>query len=30
LKEMRIESINPANGEVKGRTYMTLDDPVKK
>ncbi len=30
LKEMRIESINPANGEVKGRTYMTLEDPVKK
>ncbi|MBN8417433.1 MAG: outer membrane lipoprotein-sorting protein [Verrucomicrobia bacterium] len=30
LKELRIESLNPLNGEVKGRTYMTLDDPVKK
>ena len=29
LKELRIESINPANGEVIGRTYMKLDDPVK-
>lgn len=30
LKELRIESLNPFNGDVKGRTYMTLDDPVKK
>lgn len=30
LKELRIESINPLNGDIKGRTYMTLDDPVKK
>ncbi len=29
LKELRIESLNPANGEVIGRTYMKLDDPVK-
>ncbi|MHB1082627.1 MAG: outer membrane lipoprotein-sorting protein [Prosthecobacter sp.] len=29
LKELRIESINPANGAVIGRTYMKLDDPVK-
>jgi len=29
LKELRIESVNPANGEVIGRTYMKLDDPVK-
>ncbi len=29
LKELRIESINPANGAVIGRTYMTLEDPVK-
>jgi len=29
LKELRIESINPFNGEVKGRTYMTMDNPVK-
>jgi hypothetical protein len=30
LKELRIETLNPFNGEVKGRTYMTLEDPVKK
>jgi hypothetical protein len=30
LKELRIESLNPATGAVKGRTYMTLEDPVKK
>jgi Outer membrane lipoprotein-sorting protein len=29
LKELRIESVNPANGDVIGRTYMTLEDPVK-
>lgn len=29
LKELRIETINPANDSVIGRTYMTLDDPVK-
>lgn len=29
LKELRIESINPFNGEVKGRTYMTMDNPEK-
>lgn len=30
LKELRIETLNPFNGDVKGRTYMTLDEPVKK
>ncbi len=30
LKELRIESLNPLSGDVKGRTYMTMDDPVKK
>jgi Outer membrane lipoprotein-sorting protein len=30
LKELRIETLNPFNGDVKGRTYMILDDPVKK
>ena len=30
LKELKIESINPFNGEVKGRTYMTMDNPEKK
>jgi hypothetical protein len=29
LKEMRIESFNPLNGDRKGRTYMTLDNPEK-
>jgi len=29
LKEMRIESFNPANGDRKGRTYMTLDNPER-
>lgn len=29
LKELRIESINPSSGDVIGRTYMTLEDPVK-
>lgn len=27
LKEMRIESFNPLNGDRKGRTYMKLDKP---
>jgi hypothetical protein len=30
LKELRIETLNPFNGDIKGRTYMILDDPVKK
>ncbi len=30
LKEMRIESFNPVNGEPKGRTYLTLDTPQKQ
>jgi len=30
LKELRIETLNPFNGDVKGRTYMILEDPVKK
>lgn len=30
LREMRIESINPLNGETKGRTYLTLDKPEKQ
>lgn len=30
LKEMRIESFNPLNGEQKGRTYLTLDKPEKQ
>lgn len=30
LKEMRIESFNPLNGEPKGRTYLTLDAPEKQ
>ncbi|MDZ4288037.1 MAG: outer membrane lipoprotein-sorting protein [Prosthecobacter sp.] len=29
LKEMRVESFNPLNGDRKGRTYMTLDNPEK-
>ncbi|MFC5456535.1 outer membrane lipoprotein-sorting protein [Prosthecobacter fluviatilis] len=29
LKELRIETINPADDSVIGRTYMTLEDPVK-
>ena len=27
LKEMRVESFNPLNGDRKGRTYMKLDKP---
>jgi hypothetical protein len=30
LKELKDETLDPANGEVKGRTYMTLDNPEKK
>jgi hypothetical protein len=30
LKELKIETVNPFNGEIKGRTYMTLDNPEKK
>jgi len=30
LKELKIETLNPFNGEIKGRTYMTLDKPEKK
>lgn len=30
LKEMKIESFNPLDNSRKGRTYMTLDNPVKK
>ncbi len=29
LKEMRVESFNPLNGERKGRTYMKLNAPEK-
>jgi hypothetical protein len=30
LKELKIETLNPFNGDVKARTYMTLDNPEKK
>lgn len=30
LKEMKIETYNPFNGERKGRTYMTMDTPQQK
>jgi hypothetical protein len=30
LKELKIETLNPFNGEIKARTYMTLDKPEKK
>jgi hypothetical protein len=30
LKELKIETINPSNGDIKGRTYMTLDKPEKQ
>lgn len=30
LKEMRIESFNPLNGEKKGTTYMTMEKPEKQ
>jgi len=30
LKELRIETLNPLNGDATGRTYMIMDNPVKK
>ncbi|MFO1483715.1 MAG: outer membrane lipoprotein-sorting protein [Verrucomicrobiaceae bacterium] len=30
LKELKVETINPFNGDVKARTYMTMDNPEKK
>lgn len=30
LKELRIETVNPATGKVSGRTYMTMENPQKK
>jgi hypothetical protein len=30
LKELKIETINPFNGEIKGRTYMIMENPEKK
>lgn len=30
LKELKIETVNPASGEVSGRTYMTMENPEKK
>lgn len=30
LKELKIETVNPATGAVSGRTYMTMDAPQKK
>lgn len=30
LREMRVQSFNPANGERKGMTYMTMDKPEKQ
>jgi hypothetical protein len=30
LKQMRVESFNPANGDITGRTYMDIDDPEDK
>lgn len=30
LREMRVKSINPLNGETKGTTYLTLDKPEKQ
>ena len=30
LKELKIETINPFNGDVKGRTYMIMENPEKK
>ncbi|MBE7494158.1 MAG: outer membrane lipoprotein-sorting protein [Verrucomicrobiaceae bacterium] len=30
LKEMKIETFNPFDGSRKGRTYMTMGDPVRK
>ncbi len=30
LREMRVQSFNPLNGERKGTTYMTMDKPEKQ
>jgi len=30
LKQMRVESFNPADGSISGRTYMDIDDPEDK
>lgn len=30
LREMRVKSINPLNGETQGTTYLTLDKPEKQ
>ncbi len=30
LKELKIETVNSVTGEVKGRTYMTMENPEKK
>ena len=30
LKELKIETINPATGAVSGRTYMIMENPEKK
>lgn len=30
VKEIKVESFNPLNGDVKGTTYMTMDKPVKQ
>jgi len=30
LKEMKVESFNVINGDIKGRTYMTMDKPEKQ
>ena len=30
LREMRVQSLNPADGTRKGITYMTMDKPVKQ
>ncbi len=30
LKELKIETVDPASGAVSGRTYMTMENPEKK
>jgi outer membrane lipoprotein-sorting protein len=30
LREMRVQSFNPLNGDTKGTTYMTMDKPEKQ
>lgn len=30
LKELKVETVNPASGDVSGRTYMTMENPEKK